>query len=169
MRQLSISMIVAGLVAALGIAGLIRGAVPQSTARAAAPAGSPAPAPITITNAYVRQPASPGAAATYLTINNTTGTDDKLISVVSGAGAKTEIHADSSMKPATAGLRIPAHSSVTLTPGKSHIMIEQLYGPLVPGQTVNLELIFANNGGIVVAAPVIGVTAPAPTTAGATR
>jgi hypothetical protein len=47
-------------------------------------------------------------------------------------------------------------------------MIEQLYGPQQPGQTVNLELIFANTGGIVVAAPVIGVTAPAPT-AGAAR
>lgn len=167
MKRVSITAVIAGAVAVVGVAGLIRGAIPQSLAGGAS-ASTAATQPITIANAYVREPASPGQAAAYLTINNTTGSDDTLISVVSGAGAKTEIHADSSMTRSTTGLKIPAHSSVTLTPGKSHIMLEELYGPLLPGQTVNLELIFANAGGIVVAAPVIGVTAPAPT-AGAAR
>jgi copper(I)-binding protein len=162
MRRVSTFAIVASLVAAVGIAGLIRGAVPQSLAGGTAGSAAP-PQAITITNAYVRQPASPGAAAAYLTINNLTGADDSLISVVSGAGAKTEIHTDGSMAHAVRSLRIPAHSSVTLSPGKSHIMIEQLYGPLERGQTVNLALIFANAGGVIVAVPVIGVTAPAPT------
>ena len=162
MRRISTAAVLAGVVAVVGVAGLIRGAVPQSIAGGAAAVSSTPTQPITITNAYVRQPASPGQAAAYLTINNVTGADDTLISVVSGAGAKAEIHTDSSMTQSATGLKIPAHSSVTLTPGKSHIMLEQLYGPLLAGQTVNLELIFANAAGIVVAAPVIGVTAPAP-------
>jgi copper(I)-binding protein len=152
------------VIAALGIAGLIRGAVPQSIASGspAAPTSS-VTEPITITNAYVREPAGPGPVAAYLTINNTTGIADTLVAVVSGASATAQIHADASMKQSAGGLVIPPHSKVTLAPGKSHIMLDRLYGPITAGQIVNLELIFSNSGGFVVAAPVIGVTAPAPT------
>ena len=162
MNRVYVVSALAAVVAAAGVAGLIRGAVPQSAAAGpAASASSAATAPITVTGAYVREPASPGEAAAYLTMNNTTGTADTLTSVVSGAGAKTEIHADD--MTASGGIVIPPHSKVTLVPGRSHIMLEQLYGPVVAGQTVNLELIFANAGGLIVAAPVIGVTAPVPT------
>jgi copper(I)-binding protein len=165
MIRVPIAAAVATVIAAIGIAGLIRGAVPQPVA--GAQPGAPSSAvtePITITDAYVREPAGPGPVAAYLTINNTTGTDDKLIAVASGASAHAEIHIDASMT-GSSGLVIPAHSKVTLVAGKSHIMLDQLYGPITAGQTVNLELIFANAGGIVVAVPVIGVTAPAPTAA----
>jgi periplasmic copper chaperone A len=161
-RRLPVLAALAALVAALGIAGLIRGAVPQSSPAGEAVAVAPTD-PISISGAYVREPASPGDAAAYLTITNNTDRDDTLVSVASGAGAHAEIHADSSMTQSATGLRIPAHSSVTLVPGKSHVMLEQLYGPLTAGQTVNIELIFANQGGIVVTAPVIGVLAPTPT------
>jgi periplasmic copper chaperone A len=160
-RRLPIVAALAALVAAAGIAGLIRGAVPQSSS-AGQPVAVATLNPIAITGAYVREPASPGDAAAYLTITNNTDRDDTLLSVASGAGAKAEIHIDSSMTQSATGLRIPAHSSVTLVPGKSHIMLEELYGPLSAGQTVNIELIFANQGGIVVTAPVIGVLAPTP-------
>ena len=42
-------------------------------------------------------------------------------------------------------------------------MIEKLYGPIKAGQSVNLQLTFAHAGQLLVTAPVIGVTAPAPT------
>jgi copper(I)-binding protein len=66
------------------------------------------------------------------------------------------------------GIPIPAHGSVVFKPGTAHVMIEQLYGTLAAGQTVDLSLTFANAGVVVVVAPVIGIYAPAPTGAAAT-
>jgi copper(I)-binding protein len=151
---------VAGVVAVVGLAGLIRGAVPQAAAGGGTPSG-PAVTPIVVTNAYVREPASPDVAAAYFTISNTTDTDDTLIGVDSGAGKTTGLH-NSAMAEMTGGLRIPAHSSVTLSPGNGHVMIQDLLGPLQPGQTVNLQLTFAHNIPLIVEAPVIAINAPAP-------
>lgn len=156
----------AGIVAVLGLAGLIRGAVPQ----AAVSAGGAATDPIVISGAYVREPASPDVAAAYFTVYNTTGTADTLVDVASGAGKSAAVMSDEggSMTALASGLPVPAHSSVTLKPGKGHVMIEHLLGPLRPGQYVNLQLTFVNAGPINVSAPVIAIGAPAPT-AGAPR
>jgi copper(I)-binding protein len=67
------------------------------------------------------------------------------------------------MTVTAAGVTIAAHSQLALSPGKGHLMIQQLYGPLKPGQTVNLQLDFSHNGTILVTAPVIAIGAPAPT------
>jgi copper(I)-binding protein len=159
-RRPPVLIAVAGVVAVAGLAGLIRGAVPQAAAGGGTPSG-PAAAPIVVTNAYVREPASPDVAAAYFTISNTTDTDDTLIGVDSGAGKTTGLH-NSAMAQMTGGLRIPAHSSVTLSPGNGHVMIQDLLGPLQPGQTVNLQLTFAHNIPLIVEAPVIAINAPAP-------
>ena len=160
MRRPPVLIAVAGVVAVVGLAGLIRGAVPQAAAGGGTPS-APAAAPIVVTNAYVREPASPDVAAAYFTISNTTDTDDMLIGVDSGAGKTTALH-NSAMAEMTGGLRIPAHSSVTLSPGNGHVMIQDLLGPLEPGQTVNLQLTFAHNIPLIVEAPVIAINAPAP-------
>ena len=161
MRRPPVLVAVAGAVAVIGLAGLIRGAVPLAAAGGGGSAPAPAAAPIVVTNAYVREPASPDVAAAYFTISNTTDTDDTLISVDSGAGKSTSLH-NGSMAEMTDGLQIPAHSSVTLSPGNDHVMIEDLLGPLKPGQTVNLQLTFAHNIPLIVQAPVISINAPAP-------
>ena len=57
---------------------------------------------------------------------------------------------------------IPAHGSLVLSTGKGHVMIEQLFGTLLPGQNVDLELVFAKAGPIDVSAAVIALGAPAP-------
>jgi copper(I)-binding protein len=168
MTRPSVSVFAAGVVAVLGMAGLIRGAVPQVTGSGV---GGAATDPIVVSGAYVREPASPDVAAAYFTVYNTTGTDDTLTGVASGAGADAMIMSEDSsggMHLSAAGLRIPAHSSVTLSPGKGHVMIEHLFGTLRPGQYVNLQLTFANAGPVNLSAPVIAIRAPAPT-AGATR
>jgi copper(I)-binding protein len=154
----------AGIVAVLGLAGLIRGAVPQT----AVSAGGADTDPIVISGAYVREPASPDVAAAYFTVFNTTGAADTLTSVVSGAGEDAVLHADTngSMAVTAGGLTVPAHSSVSLSPGKGHVMIEHLLGPLRPGQYVNLQLTFAKAGPVSVSAPVIAINAPAPTPGG---
>jgi copper(I)-binding protein len=157
------------LVAALGAAGLIRGAMPQSAASTASIQS--AAGPIVVTNAYVRAPVPPTpTAAAYFTVYNTTGTADRLLSVQTGAGATAELHttgANGSMSVAANGAVIPAHGSLVLSTGNGHVMIEHLFGKLAAGQTVNLELQFQNAGPIDVVAPVIAVGAPAPNGAAA--
>lgn len=158
--------VVAGtLAAALGATGLIRAAVPQPAA-----GGSAAPSaagPIVVTGAYVRAPVPPTpSAAAYFTVYNTTGRPDRLLSVQTGAGAVSVLHAanpDGSMTVSPDGVVVPAHGTLVLTTGKGHVMIEQLFGKLTAGQTVNMELDFQNAGPIDVVAPVIAVGAPAPT------
>jgi copper(I)-binding protein len=163
----AVSVFAAGVVAVLGMAGLIRGAVPQVTGTGV---GGAATDPIVVSGAYVREPASPDVAAAYFTVYNTTGADDTLSSVASGAGADASVMTEDGggMRVLPAGLRVPAHGSVTLSPGKGHVMIEHLFGTLRPGQYVNLQLNFANAGPLNVSAPVIAIRAPAPT-AGASR
>jgi hypothetical protein len=165
-RRPPLSLLAAVLVVLLGLAGLIRGALPQSSADSAT-ATAASGAGVLVGGAYVREPANGINAAAYFTVYNTTDRADTLVSVASGAGAQTSLHtetADGGMQAVpAAGLTIPAHGSLSLTPGKGHAMIEKLYGPLKAGQSVNLQFTFSTAGQLLVTAPVIGVTAPAPT------
>jgi copper(I)-binding protein len=165
-KRFPLTLIAAMLLTVVGLAGLIRGSEPQAAASGSAAAtGSHEPhGPIVVSGAYVREPANAVNAAAYFTIYNTTGTPDVLTTVESGAGAQTTLHTETSggMQQST-GLTIPAHGSVTLSPGKGHVMIEKLYGPLKPGQSVNFQLTFAKAGELLLTAPVIAVAAPAPT------
>jgi copper(I)-binding protein len=159
------AVVAATTVAVLGCAGLVRAAVPQTIASGGGTGTSP---PIVVTGAYVRQPAPPtDAAAAYFTVYNTTATDDRLLSVVSGAGATSVLHTlvDGRMTVTANGAVIPAHGKLVLSTGGGHVMIENLFGDLVPGQNVNLQLTFAHAGPIEVSAPVIALEAPAPTNA----
>lgn len=157
------TLVAAVAVVALGGAGLIRGAMPLAAPTGGGTSNS---APIVVTGAYVREPAPPtDAAAAYFTVYNTTGTADRLLSVTTGAGAVSVLHTlvNGSMVATANGVEIPPHGSFTLTTGNGHVMIEKLFGPLKPGQSVNLALTFASAGTIDVSAPVIALGAPAPT------
>jgi copper(I)-binding protein len=159
--RLPVPALIAGLLAAaLGVAGLVRGAVPQSSASASSTA-----APIVVTNAYVRPPPTPAihTATAYFTIYNTTGTPDTLQSVVTGAGASAVLQVISGGQlRVVPGLVVPAHGSVSLGAGTGRALISGLFGTLKAGQSVNLELTFARAGPIDVTATVLAVTAPAP-------
>jgi copper(I)-binding protein len=161
-KRLPLPLVAAVLLTLAGVAGLVRGSTPQTVAADSAAAGPREP--IVVSGAYVREPANGVNAAAYFTIYNTTGTPDVLTAISSGAGAQTSLHTESSggMQHST-GLSIPAHGSATLSPGKGHVMIEKLYGPLKPGQSVNFQLTFARSGQLLLTAPVIAVAAPAPT------
>jgi copper(I)-binding protein len=160
-----VSLLLAGLAILIGMAGLVRGSIPQTVS--AAPA-TPAGASIVVGGAYVRVPANDENTAGYFTIYNTGATADVLTSISSGAGGDVGLETYDTtgvMTGLASGLVIPANSSVTLTPGKVHVMIQQLYGTLKAGQTVNFQLTFKNAGEVLVTAPVIGLLAPAPTAA----
>lgn len=155
-------------VVALGVAGLIRGAV----ALPAASAGSTGADPIVISNAYLRPPAPPTQeAAAYFTVFNTTGEPDELLSVTSGAGGVAQLHSyvNGVMTAVAGAVMIPAHGSLVLTTGGPHVMISKLTGTVKAGQTVTLELLFQNAGPITVAAPVLAYGTPAPGSTGATK
>ena len=167
MTRPSLWSVGAALVTLAGVAALARGAMPQAAATGGAASNSP---PIVVSGAYIRQPASPDVAAAYFTVYNTTAEADTLTSVITGAGQQASLHIEvnGSMILNANGVVIPAHGSVTLKPTTGHVMIEKLYGTLTAGQSVNLELDFANAGPVIVAAPVIGIYAPPPTGPAAT-
>ncbi|MGI8678755.1 MAG: copper chaperone PCu(A)C [Jatrophihabitans sp.] len=153
------------LVVVVGAAGLIRGAVPQSSAT------PPSPNPIVVTGAYIRPPLPPNdLAAMYFTVYNTTGRADRLTSVQTGAGATATLHADgangSMSVDAPGGVVIPAHGTLALSAGKGHVMIGGLYGTLTSGDEVNVELQFRNAGLVDVVARVIPFGPPVPAKSG---
>lgn len=156
-----VTLIVAGLAVILGMAGLVRGSMPESLARNGPADANPG---IVIGGAYVREPANDVNAAAYFTIFNTTGTDDVLTGLSTGAGASASVHTDDNGTMVAVGnLTVPAHGSVVFEPGKFHVMIDKLYGPLKSGTTVNLQLAFTHAGDVLVTAPVRAIGAPAPT------
>jgi hypothetical protein len=148
--------------ALLGAAGLVRGAVPLSSPATGGGTVNIAE-PVVVSNAYVRPPAPPSkSAAAYFTVFNTTAHPDRLVAVDSGAGATSVIHTPN-MTKAKNGVLIPAHGKVVLSTGHGHVMIQQLFGKLKPGQTVNLDLAFEHAGVVTIAAKVIALGTPAPT------
>ena len=158
-----LTLLLAGLAVLVGMAGLVRGSIPQTVA--AVPA-TPAGASIVVGGAYLRVPANDLNTAAYFIIYNTSSTADVLTSITSGAGGEVGLETydtSGAMTGLASGLTIPPNSSVTLSPGKVHVMIQQLYGTLKAGQTVNFQLTFQRAGLVLVTAPVIGLLAPAPT------
>jgi copper(I)-binding protein len=168
--------VAAGVAAVLGIGGLVVGARTDagSPAPGGAAAGPSAPGltgtsigDLTVGDAYIRQPASPDVAAAYLTVRNNGSTPDQLSTAYCGAATTTSVHADSAaMQPGEEAentpLKIPANSTVSLTPAKGHIMLDKLTGTLKAGDTVSLLLRFDQAGQVLIDVPVISITAPAP-------
>lgn len=151
---------VAGVaVAALGAAGLIRGAVPQSAPSAGAQH-------LVVTGAFVRAPAPPTKlAAAYFTVRNDGGTADQLLSVQTPAAGEAMLHTDvgGRMVALATGAVVPAHGTLVLRAGGDHVMLERLTATMRAGQRIVLALTFREAGTIDVTAPVIAPGAPAPT------
>lgn len=115
-------------------------------------AASPAFSQIQVENAWTRA-TPPGAkiAAGYMTLRNTSGTADKLVSARSPAAAKVETHVTieeggiSRMRPVK-GYDIPANGAFELKPSGAHLMLMNLKAPLKEGERVPLVLKFAHAG-----------------------
>jgi copper(I)-binding protein len=120
---------------------------------------------LTITGGYIPQPASPDVAAAYLTITNAGGTADTVTKVSTNV---TE--AVMAMNETTQGgvgtmtglgaVSIPAHGSISLTPGRAHLMLENPTSRLRVGQQVSVTITFAHAGTITLAVPVVPLTGP---------
>ena len=178
--------LVAAVAVVLGIAGLARGATatgtPAGIGAAPTAAGTRPPGvtagDITVSGAYVREPASPDAAAAYLSIANSGSQPDVLESISTGAAKRAELHDVPGARPGSAPgqaggehqptgpLTVLPGATITLSPGKGHIMLENPTGPLRPGDRVSLVLTFSVAGQILVEAPVVAIPDPAPTSGG---
>lgn len=144
--------IAAVAVAAFGVAGLGWGAVAVRSGHPVAPA-------LTISRAYIREPASPDVVAVYLRVDNRTDRPDEITSVTTGAGGAAMTMSDNASGGMdAAAVRIPAHGSTTLRPFGQHIMIEKPTKVLVKGDTVVVTVHFRVAAPITVTVPVIGLT-----------
>ena len=117
---------------------------------AAAP--SHAFAQLRIDHAFAR--ATPPGARTggaYFEIENRGGDSDRLLRVSTPAAAAAEIHSMTMdggvMKMrAAAALDVPPHATTVLSPKSYHVMLLDLMGPLVAGETIPLTLTFEKAG-----------------------
>ena len=105
---------------------------------------------ILISQAWIRSmPPSMKTTATYLTIENTTGSDLLLQSASTVVARTVEIHrmeqVGEIMKMKEVGeLRIPAGERAVLAPKGYHLMLIGLLRPLKEGETIPLVLNFAS-------------------------
>ncbi|RSN56711.1 hypothetical protein DMH12_13790 [Streptomyces sp. WAC 04229] len=115
-------------------------------------------AELSVGAAYIPQPVSASMAAGFLTITNEGDSDDELTSVTSGAGDVT-VHetVDGTMKEVDR-LKIPAHGQLVFRSGGNHLMFEKLKQQPKQGQTVTVELHFAQSDPVTVKVPVKAAT-----------
>ena len=171
--------------ACAGCAASTRTAAISTPAAAASAAASTATGPrgaasvgeISITDAYIPQPATADVAAAYFTVTEHGGQGDVLLSAASlpasQASLMQETQAGSAAESMTAmphGLAIPAKGAVVLGPDGYHLMLTDPASPLTAGGSVTLTLRFQQAGSVTFKVPVTSllsdaVTSPEPTSA----
>lgn len=171
--KLPVRLVIALLAIILGatalVVGLVSGDDPPDLPPDAVREGD-----IAVYGAYVREPATDTAAA-YFSMTNVGDVGDTLVAVSSPVAASASMHdvgrkaptaedgMDSGSMVPTPTVELAARETITLEPGGGHMMLEGVSGSLQPGSTINLQLVFETAGTITVKAPVIALTAPAPT------
>lgn len=131
------------------------------------PSGSPPE--LHLTDAWARETvAGQTSTAAYLSIANSGGARDTLVTVTAPVPAKASLHATSyadgvaRMRPLEDGLEIPPGETVALEPGGAHIMVEKLAERLDSGETLQLTLRFLRSGERAIEIPVRSAAAPGP-------
>jgi periplasmic copper chaperone A len=123
-------------------------------------------ATITVEQPWARAtPAGARTGAVYMTLENKSGTADRLTGASSSVADKLQIHEMKvengvmQMNELAGGLPIPAGGSVVLKPGSYHVMMIGLKKPLKAGATFPLTLTFENAGNISLTVPIQAVGA----------
>ena len=107
-----------------------------------------------------------------MTLDNKSGSDDRLTGAASDVAAKVQIHEMSmtngtmQMREVAGGLPVPAGGEVVLKPGGYHVMLMGLKKPLVAGESFPLTLTFAKAGNMSVTVTVQPLDAKPPGTSG---
>ena len=152
-------------------------ATASASTTATGPRGAATVGEISITDAYIPQPATADVAAAYFTVTEHGGQGDVLLSATSvpasQASLMQETQAGSAAESMTAlphGLAIPAKGAVVLGPGGYHLMLTDPASPLTAGGSVTLTLRFQQAGIVTFKVPVTSllsdaVTSPEPSSA----
>jgi len=97
----------------------------------------------------------------FITIQNTGASDDRLVSIASGAAGQVELHEMAvvnevmKMRKLDAGIAIPAGATVSLAPGAMHMMFMKVTTPFATGGQVPVTLTFEKAGTVEVLLPVV--------------
>ncbi|MFI9150780.1 copper chaperone PCu(A)C [Streptomyces sp. NPDC053367] len=108
---------------------------------------------LSVSGAYMPQPVSDMAAG-FLTIANKGDEDAKLTEVTSDLGEVTVHESDGGAMREVASLDVPAHGTLVLRSGGSHLMFEKLPQKPREGQTVQVTLHFTGLDPVEVDLPV---------------
>jgi periplasmic copper chaperone A len=121
---------------------------------------------ITVEQPWARAtPTGAKTGAAYMTLDNKSGTADRLTGASSDVADKLQIHEMKvengvmQMREVPDGLPIPAGGSVVLKPGSYHVMLIGLKKPLTAGEKIPLTLTFEKAGNISVTVPVQAMNA----------
>ncbi|MEU5631533.1 copper chaperone PCu(A)C [Streptomyces rishiriensis] len=116
-------------------------------------------ADLSVQAAYIPQPVSTTMAAGFLTIVNKGDAKDELTSVTSSTAGQVTLHrtVGSSMEQVSS-LDVPAHGQLVFKTGGNHLMFEMLKSKPVQGETVTVQLHFADSDPLKVEMPVKSAT-----------
>ncbi|PWI16612.1 hypothetical protein DI272_22440 [Streptomyces sp. Act143] len=115
-------------------------------------------AELSVSGAYIPQPVSDSMAAGFLTVSNKGGTKDELTSVTSDLGEVTMHETVDSAMQEVKNLDVPAHGQLVFKSGGNHLMFEKLKRKPKQGETVSVELHFADSDPVTVEMPVKSAT-----------
>jgi periplasmic copper chaperone A len=113
-------------------------------------AATPAAPGLVVRDAWVRETLAAGrSSAAYFTVENHTARAISLTGVSVSGASRAELHETSG--PANAltmrrvdTIAIPAHGSLAIAPGGTHVMLFDVNPPYTSGQTVTLTLTFSD-------------------------
>jgi len=101
---------------------------------------------VIVRDAWVRETLrAGGSSAAYLTIDNPTTQPITITGITVSGAARAQMHemvgpaTAAAMRPA-ATLIVPAHGSLTLAPGGTHVMLFDINPPYAPGQSVTMTV-----------------------------
>jgi copper(I)-binding protein len=117
-----------------------------------------------ITDARAPAPASPDVAVVYFTVTNHGSSPDRLLSASTAVAGQAELHQEIrkglliTMAP-SGPVGIPAHKSLVLSVGGTHLMLEGLLRPLNVGDHFAVTFHFQHAGDLTVSVPVVAASA----------
>ena len=115
---------------------------------------------VIINQPYARAtPPNAVTSAVFLELINNAEQDRILVNAKTSAAKKVELHdvfhdGDIMQMRKIERINIPAQSQVSLKPGNKHIMLFDLTKPLVEGENIEIELLFANGKKQTIQAPI---------------
>lgn len=121
---------------------------------------SMAHAAIDVNDAYARAtPPNATTSAVFATIENTGDEDRVIVEAASQASSVVELHdvimdGDVMKMRQVKSITVPANGQTILKPGSLHIMLLDVEKPMKEGETINVELTFANGEVQVLTVPV---------------